>query len=38
MVLDREVPNWREQYWTDYETFVAGDGNLSIRPKDRGPR
>jgi transcriptional regulator with XRE-family HTH domain len=28
-------PDWREQFRTAFETFVAGDGNLSIRAKDR---
>lgn len=34
-ILDRFQPDWREQYDSDYETFVAGDGQLSIRPRDR---
>lgn len=26
---------WRERYQSDFETFRAGDGQLSIRPKER---
>jgi hypothetical protein len=26
-------PDWHVRYWTDYETFEAGDGQLSIRRK-----
>jgi hypothetical protein len=30
-VLDQFDSGWREKYRTSYETFEAGDGNLSIR-------
>jgi hypothetical protein len=33
-VLNHYVPDWRERYWTDYETFLASDGNLSLRRKE----
>ena len=32
-VLDAWNPDWRERYRSDFEVFVAGDGNLAIRPK-----
>lgn len=28
-------PHWRERYRSDFEVFRAGDGQLSIRPKER---
>lgn len=34
VVLDHFVPDWRIRFWTDYEVFMAGDGNLSIRRKE----
>jgi transcriptional regulator with XRE-family HTH domain len=34
-ILDRFDPEWRERYASDYETFDAGDGQLSIRMRDR---
>lgn len=34
-VLDEFKPDWREAYASEWETFVAGDGQLSIRSKDR---
>jgi hypothetical protein len=34
-VLDKFEPNWREKYRSDFETFVGGDGELSLRMKDR---
>ncbi len=27
------MPEWRERFQSDFETFVAGDGNLSIRAR-----
>jgi DNA-binding transcriptional regulator YiaG len=30
-VLDLFEPEWRDKYGSDYETFQAADGNLSIR-------
>ena len=26
-------PDWRERYQSDFEVFVAGDGNRSVRMK-----
>ena len=34
-ILDRFDPEWRERYQSDFETFTAGDGELSIRVKER---
>lgn len=34
-VLDAFQPDWREAYASEWETFVAGDGGLSIRTRDR---
>lgn len=34
-ILDRFEPGWREHYQIDFETFLAGDGQLSIRMRDR---
>lgn len=33
-LLTEFEPDWRERYRSDFETFVAGDGNHSIRMKD----
>jgi hypothetical protein len=35
VLLDRFQPDWRERYNSDYETFLSGDGQLSIRLRDR---
>jgi hypothetical protein len=32
-VLDRFIPDWRTRFWTDYEVFIASDGDRSIRHK-----
>ncbi len=32
-VLDRFEPDWREKYSSNFETYRAGDGQLSIRAK-----
>ena len=32
-VLDRFQPDWRERYSSNFETYRAGDGQLSIRAK-----
>lgn len=34
-VLDRFDEQWRERYRSDFETFRASDGSLSIRPRVR---
>jgi hypothetical protein len=34
-VLTQFDPDWRERYRSDFEVYRAGDGELSIRPKDR---
>lgn len=34
-ILDQFEPDWRTKYDSDFETFVAGDGQLSIRMRDR---
>ncbi len=34
-ILSRFQPDWRERYASDFETFVAGDGQLSIRMRER---
>lgn len=34
-VLGRFQPDWCERYDSDFETFVAGDGELSIRMRER---
>lgn len=34
-VLDKFQPDWQERYRSDFETFEAEDGNLSIRMKER---
>ena len=34
-ILTAFDPEWRERYRSDFEVFRAGDGELSIRPKDR---
>ena len=34
-VLTSWDPRWRERYRSDFEVFRAGDGQLSIRPKER---
>jgi len=34
ITMDSFDPNWRETYWSDFETFRAGDGVLSIRMRD----
>ena len=34
-VMDRYQPDWRERYDTDFEVVRAGDGELSIRTRDR---
>jgi DNA-binding transcriptional regulator YiaG len=34
-VLTEFNPGWRERYRSDFEVYRAGDGELSIRPKDR---
>lgn len=34
-VLDRHQSDWRERYDSDFETFRAGDGQLSIRKRER---
>jgi hypothetical protein len=34
-VLDVYNPDWRESYRSDFEVIKAGDGNLSIRLKER---
>ena len=34
-VLDKMNPEWREQYSTDFEVFVASDGEFAIRMKER---
>jgi hypothetical protein len=33
--LDAFDPNWRETYRSDFETFRAGDGEMSIRMRER---
>lgn len=33
--MDSFDPNWRETYRSDFETFRAGDGQLSIRMRER---
>lgn len=33
--MDSFDPDWRETYRSDFETFRAGDGNLSIRIRER---
>lgn len=33
--MDSFDPNWRETYRSDFETFRAGDGELSIRMRER---
>jgi hypothetical protein len=33
-ILTTWDPEWREHYRSDFEVFRAGDGQLSIRPKD----
>jgi hypothetical protein len=37
-VLDRDMPTWRDDYWSAYEVFEAEDGNLSIWAKGREQR
>ncbi len=34
-VLSRYQPDWRGRYDSDFETFLAGDGELSIRMRER---
>jgi transcriptional regulator with XRE-family HTH domain len=34
-LLDRFEPEWRARYQSDFETFVAADGELSIRARER---
>lgn len=34
-VLTEWEPRWRERYRSEFEVFRAGDGELSIRPKER---
>jgi transcriptional regulator with XRE-family HTH domain len=34
-VLDRFQPEWRERYASDFETYLASDGELSIRMRER---
>lgn len=34
-ILTAWDPQWRDRYRSDFETFRAGDGQLSIRPKPR---
>src|SRR5665647_2812175 len=34
-VLDRSLPGWRERYRSDYEVFLAPDGELGTRPVTR---
>lgn len=34
-VLTEFDPDWRERYRSDFEVYRAGDGELSLRPKDR---
>lgn len=34
-MLDAFQPDWREAYASDWETFMAADGHLSIRSRDR---
>jgi hypothetical protein len=34
-LLDHFEPDWHERYDSDFETFVAGDGELSIRARER---
>ncbi|MBV7363026.1 hypothetical protein KRX54_01050 [Actinomycetaceae bacterium TAE3-ERU4] len=33
-VLDNFDPSWRDKYRSDFEVFIASDGNLSIRLKE----
>jgi transcriptional regulator with XRE-family HTH domain len=35
LTMDSFDPNWRETYRSDFETFRAGDGELSIRARER---
>ena len=32
-ILAAHDPEWRETYRTDFESFIAADGDISIRPK-----
>lgn len=34
-ILTAWDPRWRDRYGSDFEVFRAGDGQLSIRPKER---
>ena len=34
-ILDRVEPGWRAHQESDFETFVAGDGELSVRLRER---
>lgn len=34
-ILTAWDPEWRDRYRSDFEGFRAGDGQLSIRPKER---
>ena len=34
-ILDEFDPEWRAKFESEYETFLAGDGQLSIRLRDR---
>lgn len=34
-ILSRFQPDWRERYASDFETFVAEDGQLSLRMRER---
>ena len=35
MTMDSFDPDWRQRHRSDFETFRAGDGELSIRPRER---
>jgi hypothetical protein len=35
LILSAWDPQWRDRYRSDFEVFRGGDGQLSIRPKDR---